>query len=330
MIKSSAVPDSDIRSQAIHWISRVRSGDCSDSERQALDDWLRRDERHRQEYDRVQKWLDDVRKTAPDIFPEVEEARRLRALPRPRLLAIAACFMLMAIGGAWFFVASQSIETYHTEKGERISVTLADWSQITLNTDTELELRASWFSRQITLKRGEALFTVAHGTGMPFEVIAAGGTIRDLGTRFNVRRESDAVSVAVVEGRVAVWTDNEHDARLLGANEQVSYDASGEISPTTKINAESLTAWSVGRILFKRTPLIKIFDEMARYHNVRIEVADARVNAISVNGTFRVVDADGLLHAIETLFPVRFERLPEQGETRRYRALYQPGNLVSR
>jgi ferric-dicitrate binding protein FerR (iron transport regulator) len=68
---------------------------------------------------------------------------------------------------------------------------------------------------------------------------------------------------------------------------------------------------------------------MARYHDVRIDVADPRVSAIEVNGTFRIDDVDGLLNAIETLLPVRFERLPTQGDMRLYRAFYQVKNTAS-
>ena len=323
MARPRATDDITIRETAIYWVARVRSGECSNTEREALSIWLCQDESHRQEYQKIQDWLTRMRQSAPDTFSEMENARRFRATSRPRLRVIATSLVFMLMGGFWVAIDSQSGETYRTGKGERISFCMSDGTQITLNTDTELVLRTSWFSRRVNLLRGEALFTVAHDTGKSFEVIAVGGTIRDLGTRFDVHREDNVVSVTVLEGSVEVWTDQERDARLLGANDQISYDASGGITPIVKADAESVTAWSVGRILFRRTPLPKIFSEVARYHDVRIDVADERVNTIEVNGTFRIDDVDGLFRAIETLLPVRFERLPGRDGTRMYQAFYQ-------
>ncbi len=54
--------------------------------------------------------------------------------------------------------------------------------------------------------RGEALFTVVHEANRPFEVVAGGERIRDLGTRFNVYAEPGRVVVAVLEGQVDVTT----------------------------------------------------------------------------------------------------------------------------
>lgn len=326
MPKPDASGDPEVRDQAVHWLARIRAGDCTEAERRALDEWLARDERHLAEYRKIEDWLSDARQSAPAVFPELQAARQYRPKSRPPL-AIAASLVLLLAGGLWAFNVSQPGDVYRTAKGERESIILSDGSRLVLNTDTELEVKYSWRSRTVRLRRGEALFTVAEAERKPFEVVAAGGVIRDLGTSFNVHQQAGTVSVVVLEGSVGVSTRGRKSMTQLTAGERIVYNASGAYSPVEHVDVEATVAWNTGRFVFKRTPLRDVVAQIARYHDVAIDVSDPRLIGLDVSGTFRIADLDGLMAALEMLLPVRFDEM-RQGDLRVYRAWYQ-GNRIA-
>src|SRR3546814_2068180 len=52
----------------------------------------------------------------------------------------------------------------------------------------------------IEFRQGRAMFDVAHDASRPFVVDAGLGTVTALGTRFQVQRNEDRVSVTLLEG----------------------------------------------------------------------------------------------------------------------------------
>jgi transmembrane sensor len=83
-------------------------------------------------------------------------------------------------------------------------VTLQDGSQVELNLGSELTYSHYKDQRRVTLKTGEAFFSVTHDTTHPFVVKAGEGKIRVTGTRFNVWMYEDQVKVNLIEGSVLV------------------------------------------------------------------------------------------------------------------------------
>ena len=328
MSEPDASSGNRLREQAVRWVARVRAGDCTEAERRTLDEWLAQDERHAAEFRKIQSWLSDAKKSVPTDFPELEVARHYRPAAPRTLLAVAASLVLLIAGGLWAFNHSQPGDVFRTAKGERESITLSDGSRLVLNTDTELEVKYSWRARTVHLRRGEVLVTVADANHKPFEVIAAGGVIRDLGTSFNVNQQDGTVSVAVLEGSVGVSLKGKGGERQLTAGEGITYSASGGQTSVERIDVDAVLAWNDGRFVFRRTPLKDVVSQVARYHDVRIEIGDARLNWIHVSGTFGIMDIDGLMNAIEILLPVRFEEVQTQRGERVFRASYQGDQLA--
>src|SRR4029079_19041486 len=87
---------------------------------------------------------------------------------------------------------------------EERSSTLPDHSMVNLTTDTALDVTLSKDLRRVDLHHGEAFFSVAHEPSRAFEVWAAGGKVRAVGTQFGVAIDRDEVTVSVLEGRVLV------------------------------------------------------------------------------------------------------------------------------
>jgi transmembrane sensor len=91
----------------------------------------------------------------------------------------------------------------HTGPGERLRLTLADSSSITLGPASTLRYSIQKTARRVELT-GLASFTVTHDPNRPFIVRAGNAEATDLGTAFVVRAYSNdsTVEVAVSSGRV--------------------------------------------------------------------------------------------------------------------------------
>ena len=108
-------------------------------------------------------------------------------------------------------------ETVATAVGQQRSVTLADESVVTLNTNSIIETRLAADVRSVYLRKGEVYFAVAHDQARPFYVHAGDALVRAVGTAFDVRVRDDArVEVIVAEGRVEVQV-----AAAAGAGDHV-------------------------------------------------------------------------------------------------------------
>ena len=323
------------------WFAKVNAGDLSGQTNQEFLEWLERNSANEQNYEKCELiWelcgeLEHDPEIAAAIAACDEEIRirteaqssrsafsadrtsRLQRLLIPLrskvgMLAMAAA-VLLAI---WI---PQMPLTYDTEIGERRSVTLADGSSVTLNTDTELVVRFQASQRDIELKRGEAIFNVAHDADRPFVVHAAHGTARAVGTRFNVLLEQDQVTVSVLEGSVAVRsrvTDRDTsqpgaepapaaNVKLLKVGEAVNYWEEGTISEPRKARLGRIDAWQQGKLEFDSDSLASVIKEHNRYALKKIVIADDDLNKIQVSGVFNANDTKSLLFALQEAFGIR-------------------------
>jgi transmembrane sensor len=304
------VPRSTAKEQAVYWVTRLHSGECTETERRAFEAWLAAHDSHRHEYELARRFWDSLGSAQAVGSPHMDAARAYRpSRAFSRGAAVAAAVALVAISaGIGLLAPWGGGETYRTAKGESRTIELADGSQILMNTDTELSVNETRRSRTITLNFGEALFTVAHnGDPRPFEVHTRSGRVRDLGTEFAVDARGDAAAVTVVEGLVEVSTnaDGGRPPQRLSMGERLTFSAGGDLSEVEQVDAHAATAWREGRWVFKGVPLDEIAAQIARYHDVDIRVGDVELARLKLSGTFRIHDLDGLLAAIEATLPVK-------------------------
>src|SRR5262249_44820253 len=113
-----------------------------------------------------------------------------------------------ALGWATWQMLHSRAPVLATPVGENPVLQLADGSQVTLGGATRVSVHFDERERSLEISQGEALFAVARDSARPFRVRAGHATVTAIGTEFNVRRSTDRVVVAVVEGRVAVASED--------------------------------------------------------------------------------------------------------------------------
>lgn len=312
---------SSVGDQALRWFVQLRSGHATFADRRKFHEWLAADVSRREEFeqcsrvwcelDSVKPWLRDELAQASSDWTRAEHSGA-RAIWRWPAAVLAALVVLVVAGGWWFATGLETAE-YRTAKGERRTVILSDGSTIILNTETVVATAFSFTKRTVVLREGEALFAVSHASNRPFEVLAGDRAVRDVGTRFLIRYQSQKVNVTVVEGAVEVPRFQKkapmQSWQILTAGEQVSYQQGGPLSPVLAVSPASMTAWVEGKVIFEARALSEVIAEMGRYQSGEIRILDPRIGALKFSGVFRVNDREGFLTALEQVAPVAVSRV---------------------
>ncbi len=313
---------------AARWLVRRDLGwnSTATADRGAFERWLAHDARHRAAYLRLETaWrqadrLSGMRPPGGAIDPDLFARRGFLRPPLRARLAWGACAatVLLASFAAWWWISwSTQWQSYTTEVGGYERVWLADNTSVELNTDTHLQVRLSGDHRRVRLLRGEALFNVARDARRPFDVFAAGMTIRAVGTAFNVRmRDSQKVEVVVTEGRVALSNaDLPRDlsaatrfAPTLSAGERAVSEPDGMVvQEVAVLELQRRLAWQNGELIFQGDALADAVNEFNRYNRRQLEIADAGLGSLRIGGNFQATDVFSFVKALQQSFSIRVE-----------------------
>ncbi|MDD5033984.1 MAG: FecR domain-containing protein [Methylococcaceae bacterium] len=309
MAPSPPYPD-ERRKIAIHWLVKRKSGRFDAADQVAFERWLAEDPSHHRTFEALDAAWSGL------ACPQAELASARAHRPPRRFfhfwsMALAAG-LLAAVGlGSWEGWPLNTETIHRTAKGEHSLLTLADGSQVELNSDSEIAVHYGLTARSIELRRGEALFSVAPGKLRPFEVEAAGGRIRDIGTRFDVALHSGQTSVLVLEGKVNVLLVDGGEQQGAGAGKALTYDAGGILSAPQDADLEVATAWREGKLIFRTTPLKEVVTEFARYHDVEFRFADPGIEQLSVSGVFDADKLDLFLATLEAIYRLQVKHDPD-------------------
>lgn len=192
--------------------------------------------------------------------------------------AVAVMFL-----GVWQAVvrsgnsAAPSIQQFaSTGPGETEIVRLADGSLIRLGPDSWLT--ASWrteipegAAREVAF-HGEAFFAVAGDPARPFRIDTDAGTAEVLGTRFHLAAGEEDLSVAVVEGRVAL-AGPDHEVQV-GAGQATRLLRGQPQDVVTAPPIGTVAAWLDDFLIFHDTPLGVAMDEIEARYGTDVVVND--------------------------------------------------------
>jgi transmembrane sensor len=274
----------------------------------------RRDAANARAYADVEATWEATKRLAndPDIQAATAEALRRRPararLRRPGLLGVgpfaigATALAAVAIVAVATWLFTQMPTTYETRVGEQRLVVLKDGSRVRLNTNSRLVVRFSPNERRVVLSRGEAFFEAAHNAARPFIVEADGARVRAIGTKFDVRRDADAVKVTLLEGQVRVVRADHPAAAILNPNQQLTVTDAGLTAPRAT-DAREAAGWTSGRLTFHGIALEDAIAEVNRYAVHRIALAaPASVARQPLSGVFDTGDTGQFVSAIALEF----------------------------
>jgi len=309
------------------WFARLRRGGTSAATDRHFRRWLDSNARNESRYgqqellwkiagelrhDRDIKALVAESETGARSTPERWTGNRFLQLS---LAAVACAVALVTIGWIVTLHYGADRETlYATHIGEERTIDLPDHSVMTLNTGTRVKVIYGRSHRTVVLEQGEATFSVVHDLSRPFEVAASGGTARALATQFNVLADENRITVAVLEGRVAVTAAAANGkakaARrtlVVNGGEQVTY-AGAELDKPELANIARIQGWHVGRIVLNDMELGRAIVEFNRYSRLPLRLGNSSLATHRITGVFRSGETDAFLEALKETFDIHVER----------------------
>jgi transmembrane sensor len=333
-----------IDNEAAIWTWRANSSELGAAVRGELEAWLREDIRHRRAFEELCRTWTALDSLSEHTREDEKAAAAARLPERKRFLAglraptrgpkryweaAAAAVLVLGLGAALWIAHGPGLQLMSTAVGEQRLVTLADGSHLTLNTDTLLAVKLTSQRRDVYLRRGEAHFNVVHDASRPFFVHAGDAVIRDVGTQFEVRLESDQnIDVLVDQGEVEVRGlavagpadpgsstagGNGDWVRALSAGEQLLI--TGPHLAITSVSPRQIAddlAWREGAVVFEGEPLSQALAEVGRYTRAHVVLAEPQVASLRISGRFRTDDVPGFFRALQAALPVRVNQ-PKPG-----------------
>jgi transmembrane sensor len=315
-----------IRAQAAVWVTDLHGPERSPALETGLRRWLAEDPRHAQAFElATEAWQstgnlslrlpDEPRPTVPLAATVFKPASRARAYAFAGPAALA-----VLLSAAFYFLKDSGISTGYAEQK---TVELADGTEVSLNANSRVLVDYSDRVRQVTLTRGEALFSVTKHQDRPFVVLIGTRKVIALGTRFEVRREDSAdpsFTVTLIEGRVAVeplaapnlLPIEPGDAiTLLSPGQRLRF-AANKPDAFDAPAIDKVTAWQRGQLIFEDTSLRDAAQEFNRYGKRRLRIDASVLSTIRVAGVFRIGDPESFARAMASAHQLHIVESPQE------------------
>ncbi|MEX0299730.1 MAG: FecR domain-containing protein [Kordiimonas sp.] len=339
--------------EAAEWYAKVQSDSADADVWLALSEWLDLDEKNLAAYDYVEAEMAALETIKAPIMQALatEEAvdsssdntvvqadfskprssygtsgtvTKIPVSPRKKLswvigMAVAAslAFALLPFNPFSDQMWGPQVSTaYETAYGQNREVSLADGSIIHLNTNTSVSVGMLDTERRVELAYGEAIFEVAPDKTRPFIVTVGDQQVKVVGTKFNILRHDQTMTVSVAEGIVDVSEVHgkasdtvmpgdslERTQRLL-AGDQLVHDEASDETILKVIDVDDVTSWQKGVLKYEDMPLSAIAKDMERYFGVSV-VLTTDAAKLRFTGFLNMRDEKDVLFLLESILPVK-------------------------
>lgn len=348
--------DGEILLQAAEYYLALQDNSMTSAELRAWQSWFLRSQEHQEAFRRLETlWgvldnlsIDDfetetdqveaVRDTDQDksgefsdgsilslIASEEKQVPVAKSPMRQWGQAIAACLAVVTVAG-YLMIApgsqpeGQPTTAFETAAVDQRVVTLSDGSIMELGPDSAVDVNYQTSVRQITLVRGQAVFTVSKNPNRPFVVNAGNGSVTAIGTVFNVRKRQSEIQVRVLEGTVAVrpvsteiyaTTDAKSPApvALVTAGSQTHYSNAGLLEDVIQADMNSGLEWRVGVLKMENRQLGDVIRELNQFVENEITIGDEAISQFSFTGTVYPERMDDWLDGLQQGYPLKVMRV---------------------
>ncbi|WP_413670427.1 FecR family protein [Mucilaginibacter sp. Mucisp86] len=251
--------------------------------------------------------------------------------------AAAAIALLAAVTVTLYNRYSKNVESVRqiaANPGAIKKIVLSDGTQVWLNAGSKLNYTADFgkTTRTVYLE-GEAFFDIAPGKKeVPFIVNTKNYTIRDIGTKFNLKAyASDPFfETTVVKGEVSVEGNVDNNAHEMSRiyvkprqvlriyyhpkKENYSYTTPDpkslneiQVSEIDSAKLDRYDGWKENLLVFDGTTLSEIAKVLQRRYNVIIIITDNEIGNIRYSGSFKnVSDIEKVLAIIKGNTPISY------------------------
>jgi len=307
----ASMTDEGLAKEARAWVTRLQSGEATEQDARRLAEWRRISPGHEVAFSRAARTHAVARAAITALKTDAAWSPRgdLGGVSRRMLIGggvAAAASVVLAVYARDGALVGTSAGNIETDKGERRTVALGKGLSVELNTLTRVALRDDLGRGGFELLRGEAMLTVDEGAGS-IQVAAGEARILAETARLGLRNLPGDLSVVCIEGRARVLLAGRE--AVLTAGEAVAWSA-GALGRVARLPKAAAEGWWRGVLVFENARLGDVIEELNRYREGRIIVANPAIASRRISGAFYINQLDQVVEQLRLAYGVRIARLP--------------------
>ncbi len=317
-------------------IAGYLNGDCPPEGYEELMAWIEASPDNKSEYLQIKDIWDSLNnskdKTAQQLvlfYKNQYSKSKTRHLVWIRSLSAVAAVLLL---GLMFSVLvpynrepqPDNLQVFSVPFGSRSKVILADGSEVSLNSGSELRYSAGFSSKnRVVSLSGEAFFNVKTDPQNPFTVKTTDFDIKVTGTKFNVCSYSDNkyATATLAEGKIALQLNGNADVLKVEPGEKFRIDRKTQEHSLTDADVESEMAWKDDQFIFKNVPFPELAKRLERWYDVKLNYSDPKFQDYAFTGKFKNQETIWqVLDALKLTTPIDYQKTT----FREYTITYKP------
>lgn len=302
-------------------VHRELTGEITSDESTILQNWLAEDKNNSifaedirgiwiVSQSKVSGWEPDVEGSLKKLQQRIAEDGQTKTTRQPVIFSLmkyaAAAVFILSIG---YFVsgigansADLNWQVAETNTKEVKALTLADGSQVTLNEGTYFTFPENFGSDSRVVKmEGEGFFQIAREEDRPFSIEMDHGTVRVLGTSFNIENDpaANTTTISVASGKVAFVPTGSSQEIILEVNDKLIFNDKTKRYRQVRDLSPNEWSWKTNELVFKDTKLEEVIPAIEKHFDIQLSVANARlVNCRNLTATFTEVAKMDVLTAL--------------------------------
>lgn len=316
-------------------IARFLNGNCTEAELQELKNWIDHSPGNKKEYLAIKDVWDSTRlqKSTDEeqlsffYKNQYEKSKKSRML-WIRSTAVAAILLVGLVLSVLIPPKSthygESFHVFSVPLGSRSKVLLADGTEVSLNSGSELKYSSHFSStnREVQLS-GEGYFNVTTDKHHPFLVKTTDFEVTVTGTRFNVctYAENKNTSAALVEGNIQLKMNDTRQILDIDPGQKFELNRQTRKYSLKNTDMESEIAWKDGEFIFKNIAFPDLVQRLERWYDVKLHYSDVRLQDFNYTGKFKNQETIWqVLDALKLTSPIDYRK----NTFREFNLIYKP------
>jgi transmembrane sensor len=292
--------------------------------KELLDQWRASDEANEktyQEFANIQLGMDklftknslDVESSWETLDQKISSQTNHLVVDKPRIkiglwYKIAAA-VLVILSVSYYFMESRYIVVSTARNAAITHVTLPDGTDLKLNAATVIKYHKDFINnRKLELQQGEVFIHVIKHSGPQFILALGELEAQDIGTSFNVVKNSSKVAVVVEDGAVALKHVSLNMEVLLTKGKSGTYNMdTKKLTSADNIN-QNYKSWIDKKFIFQDIPIGDVVQQLGQVYQTPVRIMGESLKNRKLTARLHYQTLDSALNVISASLQCKVTR----------------------
>ncbi|KAA8735416.1 DUF4880 domain-containing protein [Acinetobacter qingfengensis] len=258
----------NIAEQAAEWVVKLSTGQCTNQDLIALEQWKQQSPEHLQAFEQLYHLIQNVQSLQQHNLNSQNNLIKQYVLKRKRKTNHHISLLLLVfIMGSIGYILPWQTWTADVRNDQQVwqQQKLQDNSLISISGKTAYNIQYSSQQRKIELLHGNILVDVAKDKHRPFIVDTGNVKVQALGTRFIVQHHQNLTIVSMLESKTQINSDDITKTVILKTGETLYLNGQNYRIQTTTSSQMLVQAWQHKKLVVNNMPLSQVLEILQSY-----------------------------------------------------------------